>query len=130
MAKVLRKGNDFPACHMRNASQSLDAHPQCFLMTIRGDSRRSFLIRLFFFLLKGWVAVHQWPRSGSSGSADSCLFAEIRGPKFPKTPAIPANLAFPQFLPPLPKTRAQRDNICLIGTYLVPLEPRTLLTYS
>ncbi len=31
---------------------------------------------------------------------------------------------------PLPKTRAQRDNICLTGTYLVPLEPRTLLTNS
>jgi len=31
---------------------------------------------------------------------------------------------------PLPKTRARRDNICLIGTYLVPLEPRTLLTNS
>jgi len=33
----------------------------------------------------------------------------------------------PVFLP-LPKTCGQRDNICLIGTYLVPLEPRTLLT--
>ena len=32
--------------------------------------------------------------------------------------------------PPLPKTRGQRDNICLTGTYLVPLEPRTLLTNS
>jgi hypothetical protein len=31
---------------------------------------------------------------------------------------------------PLPKTRVQRDNICLTGTYLVPLEPRTLLTNS
>jgi hypothetical protein len=35
-----------------------------------------------------------------------------------------------QFPLPLPKTRAQRDNICLTGTYLVPLEPRTLLTNS
>jgi len=31
---------------------------------------------------------------------------------------------------PLPKIRARRDNICLISTYLVPLEPRTLLTNS
>src|SRR5215472_3552168 len=31
---------------------------------------------------------------------------------------------------PLPKTCARRDNICLNGTYLVPLEPRTLLTNS
>jgi hypothetical protein len=31
---------------------------------------------------------------------------------------------------PLPKTRSRRDNICLIGTYLVPLESRTLLTNS
>ena len=37
------------------------------------------------------------------------------------------SLAIPQ---PLPKTRARRDNICLTGTYLVPLEPRTLLTNS
>ena len=34
------------------------------------------------------------------------------------------------FPPALPKTPARRDNICLIGTYLVPLEPRTLLTKS
>jgi len=30
----------------------------------------------------------------------------------------------------LPKTRARRDNICLIGTYLVPLGAPTLLTNS
>ncbi len=36
---------------------------------------------------------------------------------------------FGRFLP-LPKTCAQRDNIWLTGTYLVPLEPRTLLTNS
>jgi hypothetical protein len=33
-------------------------------------------------------------------------------------------------IPALPKMRVRRDNICLTGTYLVPLEPRTLLTNS
>jgi len=54
-----------------------------------------------------------------------------------KTPAaIQTSLQFRrfwqfwQFPQPLPKTRARRDNICLTGTYLVPLEPRTLLTNS
>src|ERR1051326_2499605 len=49
-------------------------------------------------------------------------------PQFPAILAI--SWQFWQFLPPLPKTRARRDNICLTGTYLVPLEPRTLLTNS
>jgi hypothetical protein len=49
-------------------------------------------------------------------------------PRVPEIPAILAILAFPAIPLPLPKTRSRRDNICLIGTYLVPLEPRTLLT--
>lgn len=43
---------------------------------------------------------------------------------------ISRNFAILAICLPLPKTRAQRDNICLTGTYLVPLEPRTLLTNS
>jgi hypothetical protein len=40
------------------------------------------------------------------------------------------NFAIPAIPAALPKIRAQRDNICLTGTYFVPLEPRTLLTNS
>jgi len=43
---------------------------------------------------------------------------------------ISGNFAILAVCQPLPKTRSRRDNICLTGTYLVPLEPRTLLTNS
>jgi hypothetical protein len=45
-------------------------------------------------------------------------------------PAIFANFGNSGDVAALPKIRVRRDNICLTGTYLVPLEPRTLLTNS
>src|ERR1051326_3520595 len=72
---------------------------------------------------------------GAASNGLSILNSDVRAKSVSEKTRNPAGewhwwlqIACERLLPALPKTRAQRDNICLTGTYLVPLEPRTLLT--